>query len=676
MTPARLTRILVIASTVSAALVECYLATQYSPIIFFTALAGFALLLAAGARLRGVALPVLMAATYLTPAILLVVNDGENFSLDTIWLLPLLGLVLSGPGALEWSLPRRWQWPLITWAMIVAIAWPIVFLREADFALWILPLARVSNTSIGIAPAEVGLHVVYIALGHNAGILFVDALCRWFTLDRERFRREALAPFVLAAAVACAVSFYQGFIDLSFLNRPFWTYMIRASGTLADPNKLGAVTAFWTIGAVVLARRMARPWSTVVTISALAIGIGAVWLCGSRTGLAAVGLSASIAAWEGLANWRSTRGSSRIDMKRVLVMGAGGVVLAVAMIVLLRGASTHTVIARGAWTYIPFYGDKGIKGSINELLWERFGYGPAAIEMIKEHPIDGVGVGVFHALSTDFGKLAGYTIPQADNAQNWWRHHLAELGLAGSIPLLAWCWICGALMFTRRRGGDRLSIGLLRGVLIGFAVASMFGMPGQSIAIVITFWSFAFWLWLERTPEGEATPPFEWPKRAMVAAAVLVAVHAGMTTVDAFGDLRPRNRAERWDWYYRYGYYTNDRDGTDLEPDPGGNPIGRRWTMQNSLAVIPVKGAVLKFVAWIDHPDADAKPVHARVWADSRLVYEGDLRRTPLMLDIPATPGRTHMLIETAIDRTWRPSDSGSRDTRELGLSIRDWVWQ
>jgi hypothetical protein len=677
MTPERLTRLIVVVSTVAAALVECYLATEYSPPIFFTALFGFALLLAVGARLRGLALPFLMAATYLTPAVLLVVNDGENFSLDTIWLLPLLGLTLSGPGAFEWSLPRRWQWPLITWAAIVSIAWPIVFLREADFALWILPLPRVSNTSIGFGPAEVGLYVVYIALAHNAGILFVDALYRWFNRDRDRFRQEVLAPLACAALAACAVAFYQGFIDLSFLNRPFWTYMIRASGTLADPNKLGAVTAFWTIGAVVLARRMTRPWSAVVAIAALAIGIGAVWLCGSRTGLAAVGVSVAIAAWEGLADWRSTQSSSRINVRRVLVMGAAALMIAVAMIALLRNASTHTVIARGTWTYIPFYGDKGIKASVNELLWERFGYGPAAIEMIKEHPIDGVGVGVFHALSTDFGKVAGYTIPQPDNAQNWWRHQLAELGLAGSIPLLAWCWVCGALIFAPRRAGDRLSVGLLRGVLIGFAIASMFGMPAQSIAIVITFWSFAFWLWLERTPEGgEATPRFEWPKKAVIGAAVLIAVHAGITTVDAFGDLRPHHRAERWDWYYRYGFYTNDRDGTDLEPDPGGNPIGRRWTMKDSLAVIRVKGTVLKFVAWIDHPDADVKPVHARVWADSRLVYEGDLRRAPLMLDIPATPGKTHMRIETAIERTWRPSDSGSRDSRDLGLSIRDWVWQ
>ena len=24
------------------------------------------------------------------------------------------------------------------------------------------------------------------------------------------------------------------------------------------------------------------------------------------------------------------------------------------------------------------------------------------------------------------------------------------------------------------------------------------------------------------------------------------------------------NRAQRWDWYYRYGFYTNDNDGSDL----------------------------------------------------------------------------------------------------------------
>ena len=179
---------------------------------------------------------------------------------------------------------------------------------------------------------------------------------------RERFRPEVLAPFALAAAAACAVAFYQGFIDLAFLNRPFWTYMIRASGTLADPNKLGAVTAFWTIGAVVLARRMARPWPTVVTISALATRYRRRLVVriahGPRRG---VGQRRDRRV-EGFAHWRSTRSSTRIDVKRVLVMGAAAGVLAVAMIVLLRGASTHTVIARGSWTLYPVLRRQGDQG--------------------------------------------------------------------------------------------------------------------------------------------------------------------------------------------------------------------------------------------------------------------------------------------------------------------------
>ena len=177
------------------------------------------------------------------------------------------------------------------------------------------------------------------------------------------------------------------------------------------------------------------------------------------------------------------------------------------------------------------------------------------------------------------------------------------------------------------------------------------------------------------TLAAEEAAPAIWKKEWLIAAAVLVAVHAGMTTVDAFGDLRPHNRAQRFDWFYRYGYLVTD-DGADLEADPGGNPIGRRWTMTDSLAVITVKGKVLKFVAWIDHPDSDAQArAHARLGG-----FEPGLRRrfaAHAVDDGHSGDARpTHMVLETSIDRTWRPSDSGSRDTRELGLSIRDWVWE
>jgi hypothetical protein len=476
--------------------------------------------------------------------------------------------------------------------------------------------------------------------------------------------------------VGSLVAVYQGFIDLSFLNRGFWTYMLRAAGTHGDPNRLGAIAAIWAVGGAVLALRLSHPWRLVAIAGGLAIGVAAVWTSGSRTGLAAIGIGIAIAGMEAALAWRRSRGG----LRQLAIATAGVLVVAIAVVVVLRSASTHTVVQRGVLFYVPFIGDHTIAETANEWLWERFGYGPAAIEMVKSHPLEGVGVGMFHTLVHDFGKLRGYDITP-DNAQNWFRHMIAELGLIGFIPVLWWCVVLATLMFSRARTGDPFSIGMLRGVLIGFGVASMFGMPGQSAAVAMTVWAVIFWLLLERggppsqnyggtsEPPAPALPAVV-VRSGVVIAAVLVAIHLAVTVADARGDLRPRHRAERFNWYYNYGF-------DDLEPDPGGNPVQRRWTWSEALAVIPVKGKVLKFVAWIDHPDGDTNPPHVTVRADGRMVFDGPLKRSaPLFLDVPATPGKTHMIIETTINRLYRPSEQGSRDRRALGLSIRDWVWE
>ena len=660
------TRVIVVASTVLAAFAEAYLATPYwPPQTIWLASASLLLMAAIGYRARLVALPAVLSMPYLMPALLLVWRGDENASLDFFWIMPLLGLVLSGPGALHWSLPARWQWPLVTWATIVAITWPIVFLRETDFALWVMPLS-VSNTSVGRGPWEVNQNVTYFAVTHTLGLLWIDALCRWYSGDRGRFIREVIYPLAATAAIGSIVAIYQGFVDLSFLNRGFWTYMLRAAGTHGDPNKLGAIAAFWALGTVVLARRFPSPWSAVVSAASIAIGVAAVWISGSRTGLAAIGVGLMLAAYESIR-------AVRFDARRLAITGIGLVFAAVAVVVVLQNASTHTIVQRGTLGYLPFFGDRGILNSANELLWERFGYGPAAIQMIKEHPIEGVGVGMFHTLVHDFGTLRGYSGERAlstDNAQNWLRHILAEQGMVGSIPVIWWCVVLVLLLFSRPTGGDRLSIGLLRGILIGFAVASIFGMPGQAAAVVVTFWVFVFWLLMERDETPAVQVSSRWSRPATIAAVALIVVHAGMTVVSARGDLLPRQRAQRFDWFYRYGLL-------DLEPDPGGNPVRRRWTGKNALAVIPVKGKLLKFAAWIDHPDGNTNPPFVRVRADSKVVFEGPMKRSqPLLIDIPATPGRTHMVIETSIDRLYRPADGGGRDSRELGLSIRDFVWE
>lgn len=662
----RLTKAVVVASTLAAALVEVYLATTpLFPFIFWFSIALAAAWFVAGDRVRALGLPIAMGAMYLMPGVYWGLGIRELYGLEMIWILPLIGLIVSGRGAWEWSLPRRWHWPLVAWALVVAVSWPIVFLRELDFYPPILFLDHVANTSIGIFPWDAGGNIAYFALGHMVGLLWIDALYRWCSQANPAvFRNQVLFPLAVAAAVASAVAIYQGFVDLRFLNSGFWAYMLRASGTLGDPNKLGMIAAFWAIGSIALGRALPSPWSLVVSIGGLFLAIAGIWVSGTRTGLAALLVGLVVLAIEGVRYWRAHRALSS-SSTRVLPWAVALVVLAIVTGFALQQSRTHTVFGRGVMGYVPFFGDMGIAKSVNDLLWERFGYGPAAIQMLREYPAAGVGVGAYHTLVHDYGKLLSYDLP-ADNAQNWYRHLIAELGVLGSVPWIWWCVVLVALLFSRVRQGDAFAAGVLRGALIGFAIASLFGMAGQSMAVILTFWTFVYWF---AATTGVPPAATTWSNRTVALTAALLLGHTIMTVSAANGGLLPRHRAARFDWPYSYGL-------SGLDRDPNGGP-GRRWTLERAVAVIPVQGRVLKFVGWIDHPDADDNPVDVEVRADSKVVYSGALKRSAaITLDIPAAAGASHMEIETRISRLWRPSDYGREDRRQLGLSIRDWQWE
>lgn len=669
----QLTRIIVIASTLSAAFVELHLAMPGRPGLWWITIVVTATAAILGHRAPGAIFRPILMAMYLMPAAYLSLLDYEHFSLEIIWIFPLLALILSDRGALQWSLPQPWRWPLVAWALVVAVSWPIVFMRETDFRLWVLPLG-VSNTSVGISPWQANLNVTYFVLGHNVGLLWVDALFRWFSREpRGVFTSRIVIPLALAAAIACMVGAYQALVDLAFLSGHVWPHLRRAAGTLGDANAFGVLAALWAPGFVVLARGFPQPWSMVAGIGGVALASMGVLTSGSRTALILLSIALAVIAFESVRAWRRKEGPSTRSSRPLVTMVAG--VLAVAAIALLitRGSSIMTVDARGSFGYVPFFGDLGIRESARQLLWHRYGYAPAAVQMITEHPWAGVGSGMFHTLVRDFSMLLTPGKPLApDNAQSWYRHLLAELGLLGSLPWIAWCVVFVSSLFSRAAADrDRFSLGALRGVFVGFGIIALIGMPGQSLTVIMTFWTLVYWFASLKavTPDaGESTA--SWSKPLWAATIALVALHAAITYADARGDLLPRNRSMRFGWDYRYGI-------KDPEPVPDGGP-GRRWADLRSMSVVPVRGKVLKFVAWIDHPDGNERPVRVRVWVDSRVVFDGDLKRPPeaIRLDIPAPAGQTHVVVETEVSRLWRPSDFGERDRRELGLSIRDWTWE
>ncbi|MGH9386017.1 MAG: O-antigen ligase family protein [Vicinamibacterales bacterium] len=658
----------VILSTLLAAAVEINLAAYGFGPLLYVSTGGFALTFLMSPRLRGVITRASLFAIYLTPALLLIWAGRDHTSYEMAWIGPLLGLVLSGRGALTWHLPRPLRLPLVVWALIVSVSAPIVMLREVGFAPWIFNLARVSNTSIGISPNESISWVAYVVLGHNLGVLWLDWLYRCYAEDRTALRKEVLAPLAAGACLACVVGVYQGFVDLQFLSGHVWPHMRRAAGTLMDANAFGMVAALWAPGFVALAYMLTGPLSAIVGAGGLALAFIGVYTSGSRTALIALSISMVAVAYQGWCAWRSAASGSRPLAKRLLVAtlvvaGAAGLVVLVA-----RGTSTVSVIARGSLGFLPIIGDLGPR-EVSRQLWDRFGYGRTATLMIQENPWSGVGVGSFLTLAHDYAGALGLDLPP-DNAQNWFRQQLAELGILGSLAWLAWCVLFFRASISRARDDAAAPVArLLRGSLIAFGIVSFVGVAGQANPIVITFWTFAFWFLTCVTwpaPGSETARAVAW-RPAWAAVLVIVGIHAATTFASARGDLLPQNRAQRFGWYYRYGLH-------DLERSRDGGR-GRIWTMKKSLAVIPVQGRVLKFVCWNDHPDAD--PLAVKIWADSKLVLSTELRKgESAAIDIPAATGERRMIIETWVSRTFQPSDYGSADTRELGLAMADWLWE
>lgn len=672
----QLTKIIVIASTLSAAFTELHLAMPGRPGLWWITIVATATAAVLGHRAPGAIFRPILMAMYLLPAVYIELLDYEHFSLEIVWILPLLALTLSDPGALRWSLPQAWRWPLVAWALVVAVSWPIVFMRETDFRLWVLPLG-VANTSVGISPWQANLNVMYFVLGHNVGLLWIDALFRWFSREpRAAFTSRIVKPLAVAAAIACVVGGYQALVDLNFLSGHLWPYFRRAAGTLADANAFGVIAALWLPGFVVLARASPQPWATVVGIGGVTLTSMGALASGSRTALILLSIVLAVIAFESVRAWRRKEGPSLRSSRPLVTMVAGVVAVAAITLLITRGSSVMTVDARGSSGFIPFFGDLGIRESARQLFWDRYGYAPAAMQMITEHPWAGVGAGTFHTLVRDFALLTTRKPLVPDNAQSWYRHLLAELGLLGSLPWIAWCVVFISSLFSRDKtqgsgDRDRFSLGVLRGAFLGFGIIALIGMPGQSLTVILTFWTLVYWFaslkGIAASPSESTTSP--WSKGIWTATLALIAVHAAITYADARGDLLPRNRSMRFGWDYRYGI-------RDPEPVPGGGP-GRRWADLRSMSVVPVRGKVLKLVAWIDHPDGDERPVHVRIWVDKKIVYDDDLKRSAaIRRDIPAPPGRTHIVVETEISRTWRPRDFGRDDPRELGLSIRDWTWE
>jgi hypothetical protein len=595
--------------------------------------------------------------TYLAPVLFRATIDVFRFPFLLIWTAALVGLMLASPGAQRWSWPTRWKFPLILWALTIACAWPLIVLREYDYTPLALGEYPLGTSGVGISPAEASIFVMDVAVAHLVGLLWLDWLFRRYVPDRlDAFVHEVLVPLAASALVASALGAYQGLFDLTFLSNGMWPLLRRAPGSMADANAFGMIAALWGAGSIALAACLGvRRWPWWAAAASL-VCWGGVWVSGSRTALLAGAVGLAFAAYHATGTTASRIGRAR-------ALGAATVLVTIVILALaLMPSLSQTPLAR-VRASLPAPTAPGALAFAKEL-WNRNRYGAAGTRMIEEFPFAGVGIGAFHTIVPDYTSLLDGVRFPPDNAQNWFRHQIAELGLLGSIGWMIWvAFFASFLLRTRGAGDQGLPAAAVKGTLVAFALVSLVGMPAQNLAVTVTFWTFAFWYVLLVAPSDLfKADRSTLSSRSWMVMIALLATYMALTAYTGRHNLRVPQRAVRFGWPYAYG----------LSPPEGSAGREFRWTSGKAVAVIPIQKPWLRITVWADRPHLARHPLHATVTVAGRtLIDEELLDTTPLVREVRLPDGPKQVLIETRTSPTWRPAPNAlGGETQDRGLAI------
>jgi hypothetical protein len=650
----RVTKLAVITSALAALAFEALQSSRYEDgilmLVLLSAIAGWL----AGRRWPERAPGVILAVGALVPIVWLAVRGRF-----TVWLLaPWVSAFVAAAAptfTATWRFPRPLRFPLVAWALAVAATWPIVALRELDWTpalLWTRPAVY----SSAVHSAATAVWIAEVAQVHLLGILWVDWLFgRFVRPDANRsqdFERAIVWPSVATAIAAGAFAAYQGFFHLGLLSTGRWAVLERAGGTLADANASGMLGALWVaipIGLALSGSSRTRGW--LLTLGATVIAL-AVWATGSRTAL----LAAVIAV---ASTVHLTIAERRLPVRKKVSAFAAAIVIVLSGAVIAWQPPAVGPLRR-IHAMLPDLSTSTLKGVAWEL-WARDGYGLAAVAAIRDSPWSGVGVGSFHLLSAVYTTIAtGRTAPH-DNAQNWYRHQFAELGVFGSVGWALWVVLfLGMLWRGRPAAADRARYVTVSYTVIGFGVASLLGMPGQSLQIALAFWTLAFWTLLLSRSDGSSTTSEgssglqRWELFTAITLAVLL---ASTTVAGGLGPFRPPFRAARFDQGYRYGLH-KPLEGT----------AGTTRTTAHAVDVPQAPTRWLKLTVWVEHPDADQRPVDVRVWRDHERIIGGRFPRGVPMTRYVRVPGDNRRFVfESTVDRTFQPPGVPGP---EVGLTI------
>jgi putative inorganic carbon (HCO3(-)) transporter len=374
-----------------------------------------------------------------------------------------------GALSLQWSLKG-----LLVWLELLAVylfVVNVVDLGEARLVVVVVLLA-------GCAQALLGFYQFFGRVGPEGFLLFDRFIRAYGTFDQPN-------PYggYLALILPLALSLFLG----RWPRRDLWGVLTwgLAGGSLAAMG--AALLMSWSRGALLgflagaalvalagLWHRVFSEWTSGAIVGLASAALGSLWMWGARGG-ALIGpvLGALCGLGAGLSACLALR-------RRWLWLLAALLLLVATMGVALGGDElVPGLISQRFSDFLPYLQVPDVRGvpltDENFAVVERLAHWQAALGMLAEHPLLGVGIGNYVPVYPAYA-LPGWRDPLG-HAHNYYLHIAAETGLVGLaayLVLLSACFWNGWDAVRRASGTDQaVALGIL-GVLGAFVVHSVF----------------------------------------------------------------------------------------------------------------------------------------------------------------------------------------------------------
>lgn len=605
--------------------------------------------------------------------------------------------------------------------IILVISLGITVFRYANFYQFITN--NYHNLKVNVAGSKSSSTIPWvISYFFNYAIGFAFLFSVFNIFDKKKDIIIAVLTLIFSAALVSLFSIYQYFVNPYIGSFDYWVEGGRINSTFTDPNALGAycVLIFPIFLSFII---FTNKWYLRLLFCLLFIPfILMVFFSGSRSALLAIFLSLFIFLILGLIRYIKYPASVNRRRKIINLSAIFTVILIIIIIVVSSSVILFTenqtkndllkigFAKRSIETLDTFYSHfkkDGFIEALKSISNYRYIYWNMAINMVKDYPLTGVGIGSYIIELPDYLSSFKTGFKQIDFAGNYYLQVLSELGFPGLILILFLYFIIikKAILFhyfkkklIKINKKDWLFSGLFISFIVMLVILFL-GPHTNFIEIQFIFWTVISLLvvyikisQLKILKEAEyyksenkhlqkkeplvLSGNLRFSLRQKISLPLILLIFLSSYIISSVTTLSIYAKQDRNNEENHYGFYGYDK----LEDK------NVRWTSIDASEVIKKEGNVLiipiqdgypkeKYIKIKEPPE----PLVVTIYIDNLMVERIKLEDDSwynMRINIPFFTNKKFTLT-LVMNRSWVPEELGlNNDTRELGARVGEYKFE